>query len=48
MFSQCDDDSYEMLLQVTMWDYDYTDATEWSVVDSNGEVVATGPILLQL
>ena len=37
-------DSYEMLLQVTMWDYDYTDATEWSVVDSNGEVVATGPI----
>ena len=43
-FAQCDDGSYEVVLQVQMYDYDWNDATEWYLTSSTGEVVASGPI----
>ena len=39
--------SNEMILQVSMYDYDYLDATEWYLTSSAGTVVASGPIPYQ-
>ena len=39
--------SNEMLLQISLNDYDYLDATEWYFTSSTGEVVASGPIPYQ-
>ncbi|MEC8611082.1 MAG: hypothetical protein VXY06_04955, partial [Bacteroidota bacterium] len=45
--TSCDDGSNGMILQVSLNDYDWLDATEWYLTSSTGEVVASGPIPYQ-